>query len=61
MVITVAITIGDMANGINKQPTTKELLVDEEGGKINHVVTKFEKCEIGNIQTEQKSRGKQQP
>jgi hypothetical protein len=61
MAITVTITTGGMANGINKQPTTKELLVDEEGGTINQVVTNFEKCEIGNIQAEQKSGGKQQP
>jgi hypothetical protein len=32
MPIIVAITTGGMANGTNKQPTTKELLVDEEGG-----------------------------
>jgi hypothetical protein len=61
MSITVAITIGGMANGTNKQPTTKELLVDEEGRTINQVVTNFEKCEIGNIRAEQKSRGKWEP
>jgi hypothetical protein len=49
MAITVAITTGGMGNGINKRPTTKELLVHEEGGTINQVVTNFEKCETGNI------------
>jgi hypothetical protein len=32
MVIIVAITTGSMANGTNKQPITKEFLVDAEGG-----------------------------